>query len=74
MSDDAKPAASTFLAEHLARKGSDELDKLQAIIDLAHRLLASGEVEPYADEEYPFELPPYPWGIIEDQRNAARRI
>ena len=74
MSDDAKSATPTFFAVHLARKGSDELDKLQATIDLARQLLASGEVEPYADGENPFELPPYPWEITEVQRNAARRI
>ena len=74
MSDEAKPAPSAFLAEHLARKGSDELNKLQATLDLARQLLASGEVEQYADGENPFELPPYPWEISEVQRNAPRRI
>ena len=74
MSDDTKPAASTFLAGHFARKGSDELDKLQTTLDLARQLLASGEVEPYADGENPFERPPYPWEITEAQRNASRRI
>ena len=74
MSDKAKPAPSAFLAEHLARKGPEELDKLQATIDLGRQLLASGEVEQYAEEENPFELPPYPWEITEVQRNAPRRI
>ena len=74
MSDEAKPAPSALLAEHLARKGPEELDKMQATIDLARQLLASGEVEQYAIGENPFELPPYPWELTEDQRNAPRRI
>ena len=53
MSDDTKPAASTFLAGHLARKGSDELDKLQTTLDLARQLLASGKVEPYTRAKTP---------------------
>ena len=74
MSDDAKPSPSAFLTEHLARKGSEELDKLQTTVDLARQLLASGEVEPYGDGENPFELPPHSWEITEVQRNAPRRI
>ena len=74
MSDDAKSAASTFFAEHRAHKGSDELDKLQATIDLARQLLASGEVRPYADGENPFELPPYPWEVSEVPIDLSRRV
>ena len=74
MSDEAKPAPSAFLAEHLARKGPEELDKMQATIDLARQLLASGEVEPYADGENPFELPPYDWEVTEPKGAAPRRI
>ena len=74
MSDEAKPAPSAILAEHLARKGPDELDKLQATIDLARQLLASGEVQPYAKGENPFELPPYPWEITEARWNAPSRV
>ncbi|MAW90593.1 MAG: hypothetical protein CL574_05770 [Altererythrobacter sp.] len=74
MSDEAKPAPSALLAEHLARKGPKELDKMQATIDLARQLLASGEVEQYAKGENPFELPPFPWEITEVQKNAPRHI
>ena len=74
MSDEAKPAPSTLLAEHLARKGPEELDKMQATIDLARQLLASGEVEPYADGENPFELVPYPWEISEAPIDLPRRV
>ncbi|MFK4002962.1 hypothetical protein [Qipengyuania sp. NPDC077563] len=74
MSEKKEAAPSAFLAEHLARKGPDELDKLQATVDLARQLLASGEVQPYADGENPFKLIPYPWEITEVQRNAPRRI
>ena len=74
MSDEAEPAPLAILAEHLARKGPKELDKMQVTLDLARQLLASGEVEPYTEGENPFELPPYPWEITEVQRNAPRRI
>ena len=74
MSDEAQPAPSALLAGHLARKGPEELDKMQATIDLARQLLASGEVEPYADGENPFELPPYDWEVTEPKRAAPRRI
>ncbi|MBX7512997.1 hypothetical protein K3179_00400 [Qipengyuania sp. GH38] len=74
MSDKREAAPSAFLAEHLARKGPDELDKMQATIYLARQLLVSGEVQPYAEGENPFELPPYPWKITEVRRNAPRRI
>ena len=74
MREAARAGPWAFLAEHLARKGPEELDKMQSTIDLARQLLASGEVEPYADGENPFELPPYPWEVSEPQRNAPRRI
>lgn len=74
MSEKKEAGPSAFLAEHLARKGPDELDRMQATIDLARQLLVSGEVQPYAEDENPFELPPYPWEITEVRRNAPRRI
>ena len=74
MSDEAKPAASTFFAEHLARKGPEELDKLQVTIDSARQLLASGEVQPYAKGENPFELIPYPWEVSEPPIDVPRRV
>ena len=70
--DNTKP--SEFLANHLARKGPDEVEKVQASVDLARQLLASGEVQQYAEGENPFELPPYPWEISEVPANAPRRI
>ena len=72
MSDEAKPASS--LAEHLARKGPEEVDRLQATIDLARQLLASGEVEQYAEGENPFELPSFPWEVSEAPIDLPRRI
>ena len=74
MSDEAKPAPLALLAEHLARKGPEELDKMQATIDLARQLLASGEVEPYAEGENPFVPPPYEWEISEPKGDAPKRI
>ena len=74
MSEKKEAAPSSLLAEHLARKGPEELDKMQTTVDLARQLQANGEVQPYAEGENPFELPPYPWEITEVQRNAPRRI
>ena len=74
MSDEAKSAPSALLAEHLARKGPDELDKLQATITIARQMVASGEVQPYAEGENPFELPPYPWEVGENRTEGPRRI
>ena len=74
MSDEAKPAPSVLLAEHLARKGPEELDKMQVTIDLARQLLASGEVEPYAEGENPFDVPSYRWEITEARSDTRRRI
>ena len=74
MSEASKTGPLAFLAEHLARKGPEELDKMQVTIDFARQLLASGEVEPYAEGENPFVLPPYGWEISEPQGDALRRI
>ncbi|WP_343342958.1 hypothetical protein WJT74_06565 [Sphingomicrobium sp. XHP0239] len=70
--EDTKP--SEFLANHLARKGPDEVKKVQASVDRARELLASGEVQLYREGENPFELAPYPWEVSEVPANAPRRI
>jgi len=74
MSAEENTKPSEFLANHLARKGPDEVEKVQASVNLARQLLASGEVQQYAEEENPFELAPYPWQVSEVPANAARRI
>ena len=74
MSAEENTKPSEFLAKHLARKGPDEVEKIQATVNLARQLLASGEVQPYAEGENPFELPPYPWEISEVPANSPRRI
>lgn len=74
MSEAAKTGPSALLAEHLARKGPEELDKMQVTIDLARQLLAGGEVQPYADGENPFVVAPYPWETSEPRGDAPRRI
>lgn len=74
MSEAAKTGPSALLAEHLARKGQEELDKMQVTIDLARQLLAGGEVQPYADGENPFEVAPYSWETSEPRGHAPRRI
>ncbi len=74
MSKSERATASDSLARHWARKGSDELDMIEATLDLARQLLASEEVQPYAKGENPFELAPYPWETAETPAEAQRRI
>lgn len=74
MSAEENSKPSEFLANHLARKGPDEVKKVQASVNLARQLLESGEVQPYAEGENPFELAPYPWEISEVPANNPRRI
>lgn len=62
------------LAEHWARKGPGEVEKVQATLNLARQLLASGEVKPYSEGENPFEPVPYPWETTEVTPNIPRRI
>ena len=62
------------LAEHWARKGPDEVEKVQATLNLARQLLASGEVKPYSEGENPFEPVLYPWETTEVPADASRRI
>ena len=62
------------LAEHWARKGPDELEKMQATLNLAHQLLVSGEIQQYAEGENPFVVPPYPWEVTEARSDARKRI
>lgn len=74
MSNSQNATASDFLAKHWAGKGREELDMLEATLNLARQFLASGEVQPYAADENPFEVPPYPWQISEVRLDAPRRI
>lgn len=74
MSKSERATASDPLARHWARKGSDELDMIEATLNLARQLLASGEVQPYRKGENPFELAPYTWETAETPAEAQRRI
>jgi hypothetical protein len=62
------------LAEHWARKGTAEVEKMDATITLARQLMASGEVETDAQGDNPFELPPYSWELSEPRTEASKRI
>ena len=62
------------LAEHWARKGRGEVDKVQATVNLARQLLAGGKVKPYGEGENPFELAPYPWEMTMPSADASRKI
>lgn len=74
MSNSQNATASNVLAKHWARKGREELDMLEATLNLARRLLVSGEVQPYVEGENPYEVPPYPWQVSEVRRDTPRRI
>ncbi len=74
MTENTKAEPIPVLAEHWARKGPAEVEKMDATITLARQLMVSGKVELYAEGENPFELPPFPWQVSEPQRNAPRRI
>ena len=65
---------SEFLANHLARKGTAEIEKVQASVNPARQLLASGEIQQYAEGENPFELAPYPWQVSEVPFTPPKRI
>ncbi|MDP4573857.1 hypothetical protein Q9K02_01730 [Qipengyuania sp. G39] len=62
------------LAEHWAKKGPGELEKVQATLNLARQLLAGGKARPYAEGDNPFELAPYPWETSKPLADAPRRI
>lgn len=62
------------LAEHWARKGPGEVDKIQATVKLARQLLAGGKVQPYGEGENLFELTPYRWEKTKPPADASRRI
>ncbi|WP_226700045.1 hypothetical protein [Qipengyuania gaetbuli] len=74
MSKYERATVSDPLARHWARKGAAELDMIEATLDLARQLLASGEVEAYAEGENPFHLKPYPWETTETPAEAQCRI
>ncbi|EDL47992.1 hypothetical protein [Erythrobacter sp. SD-21] len=74
MSEDTKAEPIPALAEHWARKGAAEVEKMDATINLARHLMASEEVEHYAEGENPYVLVPYPWEVSEPKSDAPRRI
>lgn len=62
------------LAEHWARKGMDEVEKLEATIALARELLVSGKIKQYRKGENPFEVPLYPWEATNAPLASPRHI
>ena len=62
------------LAEHWARKGNGEIEKVQATLNLSRQLLANGEVKPYSEGENPFEPQPYPWESSEVSADIPLRL
>lgn len=74
MSEEESHEPVSALAEHWARKGLGEVEKVQATVNLARQILAGGKVQPYADGENPFDLAPYRWETTEPPAEASRRI
>lgn len=74
MNEDAKAEPVPALAEHWARKGAVEVERMDATITLARQMMARGEAQPYAEGENPFEVAPYPWEVTEIRSDARRRI
>ena len=74
MSDKESYEAVHALAEHWARKGPSEVEKVQATVNLARQLLAEEKVQPYAEGQNPFEPAPYSWETTEASAEAPRRI
>ena len=68
----AKP--SEVLAAHFAHKGEESVAELQATVERAREMLASGEVQAYGEGENPFEVPPYDWEVSEPKSDAPRRV
>lgn len=63
MDEDAKRAAMLELdARFLARRGTAKLDELQALVDRARELLASGEIEPDLADLPPLASP-FAWEL-----------
>lgn len=74
MTEQKKARPSEALATHFARKGEDAVAELQASIERAREMLATGEVQPYGEGENLLELPPFDWEVSEPQSGAPRRI
>lgn len=74
MTEQEKARRSEALAAHFARKGEESVEELQATVERAREMLASGEVQPYAEGENPFEVPPFDWEVSEPKSDARRRI
>ena len=74
MNDDTKADPNPALAEHWARKGANEVEKMYATVTLARQFLVSGEVQPYVKGENPFDRPPFPWEVTGLRADAPRRI
>lgn len=74
MTEQERTRPSEVLAAHFARKGEESVAELQATVERAREMLASGEVHPYGQGESPFEVPPYDWEVSEPKSDAPRRI
>ena len=68
------PLPSEAAARHLAEKGVAGIEQVQAIVERAHEMLATGEVAPPPFDEDPLRPPPYPWEVNTARTGEPRRV
>ncbi len=68
------PPPSDGAARYFAEQGIEKNEQVQAIVDRAREMLASGEVVPPADGEDPHRPPPYPWESTQPPADLPRRV
>ncbi len=68
------PPPSDGAARYFAEQGAEKIEQVQAIVDRAREMLASGEVAPPIDGEDPHWPPPYPWESTEPPADLPRRV
>ncbi len=68
------PPPSDGAARYFAEQGVGKIEQVQAIVNRAREMLASGEVAPPADGEDPHRPPPYPWELTERLLDEPNRV
>ena len=68
------PPPSEAAARHFAEKGIAGIEQVQAIVDRAREMLATGEVAPPPDGEDPHWPQPYRWEVTGVRSDMPRRV
>ncbi|MXP30139.1 hypothetical protein GRI58_15120 [Porphyrobacter algicida] len=72
--DQQQKQPSRTAARHLAERGEEHIARVQATVDLARAMLASGEVNTSPDNSHGISLPPYPWEVSEVRSDQPKRV